>query len=789
MKKNATVRAMDHESAHRISAHQAVADLATAVKELIENALDAGASTVDIRLTNHGLDEICVADDGAGIAPSDHARVATKSATSKLTDFDDLDAAMAGRSLGFRGEALAALCALSSSLTVTTRARGGAMPVAMKLEFDAMGKLTRSQPAPMAGGSGTLVAVTGLFSALPVRAAEFKAHARREYARAVTVVQQYAVYARSARVSLTHTTAQGKKSLVLATPPVVADPGTIKSFTTNLASVFDSAAIAHWREIAYEHTDGGATSIAGGMVVHPTARATADRQFMFVNGRPVDMPRLAKMVTTLFRDLYPSVSTSSAQFPTFVLDVRVPEGMVDVNVMPDKRTAMLVDETGILAGFKTYLSSTLLTTQQTSVSASAKPLTSAPLDPPPPTPLLLSSQDSSLHATPSQHQPLRRSATPATHPTIATPASLRLQRRLAALAQVSPTPTPQMRRQREVASPGARQPTLDSSTRSAAIAAGSMMAPRRSVSMPTTTTGRTGADDDRDCDDGHDSSCSGHCSHSHIHHGGFSPFTAVPTRTPAADEIEGDNVAAANAALADEHLAPDAAVSQSMMHRRAFAQMRVVGQFNRGFIVAAAAAMTASDDGRRDLFLIDQHAADEKATYERLMRAHVPTVQPLVHPVRADVPPDLAWVLDGEMPDPRVRRAGFVIRRRLQRSRFLSETATTVDDEDDSGTADGWELTGVPLDARGRPMGPDDLLDLLVRCRDSPLPASLDGSQQELPPLVVTARDRAALASRACRSSVMIGMPLDKPRMAKIVAKLSDLEHPWVRLFAFPFLI
>jgi hypothetical protein len=131
------IRRIDRASVHRICANQVVFDLATAVKELIENALDVNATRIDVRLRNFGVDCIEVADNGPGIAPQNFEGLTLKHWTSKLESFSDLDAL---RSFGFRGEALSSLCAMSE-LSVATRRSTDEM--ATSLVYDHDGKLLK----------------------------------------------------------------------------------------------------------------------------------------------------------------------------------------------------------------------------------------------------------------------------------------------------------------------------------------------------------------------------------------------------------------------------------------------------------------------------------------------------------------------------------------------------------------------------------------------------------------------------------------------------------------------
>ena len=106
--------------ASRICSGQVITDLSSAVKELVENSLDAGATTVEIRLKDFGATTIEVADNGVGISDEDFPYIALKHHTSKLCQFEDL---LRVASYGFRGEALNALCEVSRSFTVCTRSR------------------------------------------------------------------------------------------------------------------------------------------------------------------------------------------------------------------------------------------------------------------------------------------------------------------------------------------------------------------------------------------------------------------------------------------------------------------------------------------------------------------------------------------------------------------------------------------------------------------------------------------------------------------------------------------
>ena len=128
-------------SIHRICSGQVILDLSTAVKELLENSLDAGATHVTVSLSGWGATAIEVADNGGGVRPDCYASLALKHWTSKIRSFTDLAAV---RSFGFRGEAISSLCALAD-VSVLTRCEGES--VATALRYNHEGWLVEQKPA------------------------------------------------------------------------------------------------------------------------------------------------------------------------------------------------------------------------------------------------------------------------------------------------------------------------------------------------------------------------------------------------------------------------------------------------------------------------------------------------------------------------------------------------------------------------------------------------------------------------------------------------------------------
>ena len=225
----ATIQALEGRTVHQIQSGQVIVDVCSVVKELLENSLDAGATAIDIRFKNNGLDSIEIQDNGSGIVHENYETIALKHYTSKLTSYDDLSSL---QTFGFRGEALSSLCALSK-FHVTT-ARADEAPKGTRLDFEMSGKLKSTQV--VASQKGTTVTVEDLFMSLPVRRRELEKNIKREYGKVLGILQAYACISTQARLSVSNVMAKGKKGLVFATK-------SNQTTRENIASVFGTKAL------------------------------------------------------------------------------------------------------------------------------------------------------------------------------------------------------------------------------------------------------------------------------------------------------------------------------------------------------------------------------------------------------------------------------------------------------------------------------------------------------------------------------------------------------------------
>ncbi len=206
----ASIKPIEGTSVHRIQSGQVIVDLCSVVKELVENCLDAGATSIEVRFKNHGLESIEVQDNGSGVPKEDYESIALKHHTSKLRNYGDLTSLT---TFGFRGEALSSLCALSNFHVITAQEEEA--PKGTKLDFELSGQLKSTQM--VAAQRGTTVIVEDIFKNLPVRRQELTKNIKREYGKVLGLLQAYACISTEARLSVSNVMAKSKKTVVFAT--------------------------------------------------------------------------------------------------------------------------------------------------------------------------------------------------------------------------------------------------------------------------------------------------------------------------------------------------------------------------------------------------------------------------------------------------------------------------------------------------------------------------------------------------------------------------------------------
>jgi DNA mismatch repair protein MutL len=309
-----SIRRLPPELINRIAAGEVVERPASALKELIENALDAGANQVGIRLSAGGLELIEVVDNGSGMAPDDMRLALERHATSKLAE----DAIDRVTSFGFRGEALPSIASVSR-LTIESRVRGDD---GWRIEID-HGASTAEGPAALP--PGTRIRVEGLFDKVPARR-KFLRSPRSEYAACLDAVKRLAMARSDVGFTLDH---DGRRILTLA--PAEAPVRVAELLTHELD----------------RHGIGIDCAREGmrltGVISLPTFnRGVADQQFLFVNSRPVKDRLLVGALRAAYRDLI-----ARDRHPIAALFVDVPLEEVDVNVHPAKTEVRFRDPAAV----------------------------------------------------------------------------------------------------------------------------------------------------------------------------------------------------------------------------------------------------------------------------------------------------------------------------------------------------------------------------------------------------------------------------------------------------------
>ncbi|KAL0576188.1 ATP-binding mismatch repair protein [Marasmius crinis-equi] len=394
-----SIQAIDPNSVHQITSGQVVIDLQTAVKELVENSLDAGATNIEVRFKNYGLKSVEVVDNGSGIQEDDFESIGRKHHTSKLSSFEDLTSIT---SFGFRGEAMSSLCALCESVTVTTAVADKA-PMGTILELGKGGEILKRSKAPRQRGSTVLI--TTPFVSLPVRRKELERNIKREFGKALTLLNAYALgpccglsagsskdddpsnkdsVGRGVRLVVTNQPDKGQKTTHVSLP--LPSAGTQPSVRTGVTVLWGPKALDNVIDFQFEfqvpritlkkskkrqgtedeeeeanmfpiRVKGIISSpvpIPGSNSTSRFSRTAADRQFFYVQ----------KALNETYRS-YTASNSAIPHFPLVIIDFNLPGDGIDVNVTPDKRTILVHAETHVIDGLRTSLEDLFSPTRST----------------------------------------------------------------------------------------------------------------------------------------------------------------------------------------------------------------------------------------------------------------------------------------------------------------------------------------------------------------------------------------------------------------------------------------
>ncbi|CAK96402.1 uncharacterized protein An02g02280 [Aspergillus niger] len=797
---------------HQIQSGQVIVDLCSVAKELVENSLDAGATSIEIRFKNNGLDLIEVQDNGSGISPDNYANVALKHYTSKLSSYEDLTTL---HTFGFRGEALSSLCALSDFRITTAQANQA--PKATRLDFEPSGKLKKTQI--VAGQKGTTASVESIFKGLPVRRRELEKNIKREYGKVLNLLHAYACVSTGVRFSVRNSVGKTKNVVVFST-------NGNQTTKENIANVYGAktllALIPLDLALEFEPSAAAGRRITGsgelnkltvrGHVSKPVfgeGRQTPDRQMFFVNSRPCGLPQIAKA----FNEVYKSFNVS--QSPFVFADFHMDTNAYDVNVSPDKRTILLHDAGALIDSLKESLVQLFESSDQTvpqSLVVGSKPaptlkqrLGSLQTQTQSPNRPAVEDADSSAA---DDREPVGSQGTGE----VQSSSQDRMKSFLSGLGARGSSPV--------VSSPAGRgassvrdqpMPSSPQDHPEPMEEDNDLFVRQDSPAEPQPPTqGEIAEEAPRQREDNNSSQDTAPKEPS-VSMQVVDPLEETPnTIQNAAALPQGNNIHRANkmnkgAAHRDstvqlmstidgslskirsqlgqlqeslrrweEHHGPsqsedETAAPQETAEERLsltvskddFANMRIVGQFNLGFILATRSSTDDSGPGssaKDELFIIDQHASDEKFNFERLQAETVVQNQRLVQPKRLDLTAvEEEIVIENQAA--------------LEKNGFIVE----VDESGDEPIGRRCKLVSLPL-SKEVVFGVRDLEELIVLLSETPTNAARSATGMYIPR---PSKVRKMFAMRACRSSIMIGKTLTVKQMQKVVQNMGTIDKPW----------
>ncbi|KAM6174745.1 PMS1 protein homolog 1 isoform 6-T6 [Erethizon dorsatum] len=283
-----------------LSSSQIITSVVSVVKELVENSLDAGATSIDVKLENHGFDKIEVRDNGEGIKAVDAPVMAVKYYTSKINSHEDLENL---RTYGFRGEALGSICCVAEVLITT---RTAADNFSTQYILDGSGHVVSQKPSHL--GQGTTVTALRLFKNLPVRK-QFYSTAKKckdEIKKVQDLLISYGILKPDLRIVFVHN----------------------KIYLSGFLPKLDA-----------DHSS--------------TSLSTPERSFIFINNRPIHQKDILKLIRHYYN--LKCLKESTRLYPIFFLKIDVPTTDVDVNLTPDKSQVLLQNKESVLIALENLM--------------------------------------------------------------------------------------------------------------------------------------------------------------------------------------------------------------------------------------------------------------------------------------------------------------------------------------------------------------------------------------------------------------------------------------------------
>ncbi|KAJ8611825.1 hypothetical protein MRB53_037738 [Persea americana] len=342
-----TIQPLPQAAIRAIGSSQVLVDPSAVVKEFLDNALDAGATSISVEISSNTLDVMQVKDNGHGIAPADRVMVAKRYCTSKISSEADL-LRVGGSSLGFRGEALASVAELSGSLDMTTRVEGES--TATILRINGQGEVVSSAKA--ASPMGTTVRLADFLKCHPVRRRVALKNTEACLQKIKLTLQRYAFTHPCVRLSFRVLRAKSERANITYAPGPDGDirDTAIKIVGANCAIQCASTVV--------EHAGFRLCALLPSPEAIPSSVSTHG-SFISIDARPMSSCRgIARSITKAFRKKLTGLQNklSEASEPFLYLDIRCPTSSYDVNIEPAKDDVLFEDSGIILEAVKRLFS-------------------------------------------------------------------------------------------------------------------------------------------------------------------------------------------------------------------------------------------------------------------------------------------------------------------------------------------------------------------------------------------------------------------------------------------------
>ncbi|OAD51872.1 Mismatch repair endonuclease PMS2 [Eufriesea mexicana] len=659
------INAINKQAIHQICSGQVVLDLATAVKELVENSLDSGATLIDIKLKDYGKTCISVSDNGSGVLEQDFEGLGLKHYTSKLREFSDLTKVS---TFGFRGEALSSLCSLAEVIIITKHCTS---EHGFKLQFDHNGVLQEKEPC--AREIGTTVHIKNIFKCLPVREKEFQRNLKKEYTRAIQVLYSYCLVSTDTKITCSNSVTGKSPNLVVST----SNSGNILSNINIVFGKKSSNGLIKIELLAPNEETLQEYNLPNNVVVdfewdcyisscdHDIGRSAPDRQFFYVNGRPCDLTKVSKLINHIYHKY------NNKQYPFIFLNLKLNKHSTDINVTPNKRTILCIQEHLILATLKYSLTSKWDKLQGNLIVNSVVELnfgvkrTISPTNVDQPRKRFHNlNVISNIKYTEEQNIQCNRENT------IVQYNNDKVQNGI----------TNQLK-------------TLHNTEMSITILMIKQKLQEKQNVVPK--------------------------------------CVISSTRIEFKAQIESNQNSKAENEL------------KKQLTKDSFFKMEIIGQFNLGFIIARL---------KDDLFIIDQHASDEKYRFEKLNSETQLKTQKLIVPKFLNISALNETILIDHQ-------------KAFEDNGFFFK----INSEAESGHR--VQLTSIPVSGYWQ-FGQEDIEELIFLIKEG-------GIENKEKCIFRPSRVRQMLASRACRSAVMIGTALNNNDMQRLVNQMAQMENPW----------